>query len=76
MKKLSQVKKVLLKLALGPCKNFQFVKDHNILRYSARVNELRMNGIDIDTQYIDNGVYEYTLLTPLDDIDFEKCALR
>ena len=74
--KLTQIKRVLLKLALGPCKNIQFVRDHYILRYSARINELRINKIDIETKNLGDGVYEYTLMTPLDDIDFEKCALR
>lgn len=42
-------------------KNHEFV-DQNILRYGARITELRQNGYHIKAQYKGNGVYLYTLI--------------
>ncbi len=75
MKKLSQLQRVLLKLMLGPCKNYQFVKHHNIYRYSARICELRVNKLVINSKRLGKGVWEYTLKTPLSLIDHKKCKL-
>ena len=40
--------------------NYHFVHRH-ILRYSARIKELRKEGYNISTQYVTKGVYRYIL---------------
>ena len=73
---MNQRQKVLYRLAISPAKNFEFPVKHRILNYTARIDELRNRcGFDISTTRIGDGVYEYTLNTPIDNIDFQKCRL-
>ena len=73
---MNQRKKVLLRLAIAPAKNYEFPIKHKVLNYTARLEELRNKcGFDISTERIANGVYEYTLNTPIDKIDFDKCRV-
>ena len=73
---MNQRTKVLTRLAIAPAKNYEFPKKHNVLNYTARIEELRNDcGFDISTSRISPGVYEYTLHTPIEHIDFEQCKV-
>lgn len=63
----SKMLKLLRKAGLKGVRNYQFVR-HRILRYSARIGDLRNEGYDIkcERMYLPNGratnVYRYVLI--------------
>lgn len=54
---------ILERLKRGPCTNVEFVGMH-ILRYSARIFELRNLGHEIKAEAIGGGVVRYQLESP------------
>ena len=63
----SKIIKLLWRAGKRGVPNYEFPK-HGILRYSARINELRADGYDIlcERQYLPNGratnIFRYTLI--------------